>query len=136
MRPTADDRNDVFLVHDPSEMTLAEAVGYRLSEAGLTCRLHSGEVSPGEDFGATVDEMLDTSRAVALLMSRSAATNQVVAALSAAAWARDLPVFVIRSQVRATDYSPFFKRFPSFSLWSGFPRFVKAIGRVPERASA
>ena len=35
--------------------------------------------------------------------------------------------------VRRSQYSPFYRRFPSFSLWSGFSRFVKAVGRVAER---
>jgi hypothetical protein len=136
MRPTDDDRCDVYLVHDPSETALAEAIDHRLAEVGLRCRLHAGDVSPNEDFEETVHQMLDTSRSVAILLSSSAAINQVIAALAAAAWARDLPAFVLRNQVRASDYSSFFKQFPSFNLWSGFSRFVKAVGRVPERASA
>jgi TIR domain len=135
MKVLEDDCYDVHLVFDPSERALAEAIEHRLVEADLTCTLHPAEVAAGEDFSRTVHEMNDSSRSVVFLMSRASSTSQVVAALAGAAWAGERPILVLRNQVRPSDYSPFFKRFPNFVLWTGFARFVKAVSQVPERAT-
>jgi hypothetical protein len=127
---------DVCLVFDPAEVALAEAVALRMADAGVTPVTRPAEVTPGEDFAETIRQTVGTTRAMALLMSPTAATSQVVAAFAGAAWAVELPIFVLRNNVRPSQYSPFYRRFPSFSLWSGFSRFVKAVGRAPERAPA
>jgi hypothetical protein len=131
-----EDRVDVRLVFDPSETALAEAVAQRLADAGLAAGLSPAEVEPGENFPATVRRAAETTRAMAFLMSPAGIANQVLHVFAGAAWANDLPMFVLRNRVRPSDYDPFFKRFPAYPLWTGFPRLVRDIDRVADRAPA
>jgi hypothetical protein len=136
MRHTEVERVDVHLVFDPSEAALAEAIQYRLAENGLTCDNIPSEVVPGEDFGDYVRRTLGSSRSYVFLMSPASVRQHTVLAEAGAAWAVTLPVFLLLNQVKPSNYSPFFKRFPMFRLWSGFPRLVKTLQKLPERVPA
>jgi hypothetical protein len=136
MKRTDDEDFDVHLIYDPSEAALAEAVRYRLSESGLTCDDLPAKLANGETFDDRLDRFLDTCRSCVVLMSRVITNNQIMLAECGASWARKMPIFVLQNDVRASDYSAFFKRFPAFRLWTGFPRLVKAIRKLPERVPA
>jgi hypothetical protein len=136
MNRSEPDRFDVHLVFDASEAALAEAIRYRLAEHGLTCDDVPSEINPREDFGEKVRRDLELTRSYVFLMSPTLIQKQPMLAEAGAAWAAGLPAFLLRNQVRSSNYSPFFKRFPAFELWTGFPRLVKALQKLHERVPA
>src|SRR5258708_2769700 len=127
MKDTENVTFDVALVCDPAEAVLAEAVRRQLNAAGLACETYPSDVTPGEDFRETVVQMANSSRSLVLLMSRAAATSQVMAVFAGAAWAAELPIFILRNNVRPSDYFSFYRQFPSFVLWSVVSRLVEAL---------
>jgi hypothetical protein len=131
-----DERVDVCIVFHPLETVLAEAVAQRLSDAGLTADLAVAKAMPGEDLAETVRHAVDGSRAMAFLMSPAGTDDQVLHVFAGAAWAVELPIFVLRNNIRPSEYSSFFRQFPAYLLWSGFRRLVKDLDRVADRTPA
>ncbi|HEX3149084.1 MAG TPA: hypothetical protein VHR66_13470 [Gemmataceae bacterium] len=135
MKHTDGDPFDILLVFDPSETALAEVIDERIAATGLTCVKRPAKVKAGEDFGAMIRQMIGATGSIVLLISQAAMRNEIIPVFAGAAWAGKVPMFVLRNNVRLSNEWAYFKRFPVFSLWSGFPRFLKAVDQIADKAT-
>ncbi len=114
---------DVFLCHDAEDAALAAAVEYRLNECGVSCRAPV-MIDTDKRFTKQLLRALDDSRSFVVLLSKRYAQKQPVFVQVGAAWAAKVPVFLLLSDLHRSDIPEFFRRFPSFQLWTGFSQLV------------
>lgn len=129
------ERHDILLSHAPADAALAEAVRERLVEAGLTCASAPADIE-SEEYPEQLRSALDASRSYVVLLSRaSVGSNQLLLEVGAA-WAIEVPVFLLLNDVRPAEVSAFLKRYPAYSLWPGLPKLIRAVRELPERLPA
>jgi hypothetical protein len=129
------ERYDILLSHAPADAALAEAARERLVEAGLAC-VSAPTDTESEDYPEQLRGVLDASRAYVALLSRASIGSKHLLLEVGAAWAIEVPVFLLLNGVRPAEVSAFLKRYPSYSLWQGLPKLIRAVRELPERLPA
>ena len=130
------DHFDVFLSHAAPDLALAQVVQQRLGDAKIVCRPSRSDAPASEYTDEHIQTVLDASRAYVAIASRSSIQAPALFVEVGAASASKLPILFLLNDLASTDLPVFFKQFPSFSLWKGFPRLIKALEKLPERVLA
>jgi hypothetical protein len=130
------ERFDIFLSHASSDMALAQAVQQRLVEVGLTYHTSLSDLPAKEYSENHVETVLAASRAYVAIASRSSIQAPAMLLEVGGAFALELPVLFLLNDLKQADLPTFFKRYPAFPLWKGFPKFVAAVRKLPERVPA
>ncbi len=130
------ERFDIFLSHASSDLALAQAVQQRLDEAELTYHASLSDLPAKQYAEDHIQTVLAASRAYVAIASRSSVQAPVMLLEVGGAFALELPVLFLLNDVKPADLPTFFKRYPAFPLWKGFPKFLAALRKLPERVPA
>ena len=119
---------DILLSHAAPDAALAEAVKERLTDAGMTVAVPPTDFRK-PDYPSKLRRALARSRAYVPIVSRSFVDDPRLLLEGGAAWARSLPVYLLRNDIPGEDIPVFFHRFRSFPLWHDLPRLIKKLGQ-------
>ena len=130
----SEDRFDIFLSHATADTALAQVVRERLAEAGLAYHTSLSDLPARQYSEDHVQTVLAASRAYVAIASRSSVQAPVILIEVGAAFAVDLPVLFLLNDLKSSELPKFFKRYPAFPLWKGFPKFLALFANSPTRS--